>query len=184
MSTHDPTSAANPLAAADLQRGVGGHSVLSRTSEEEEEVLLPPPQNGDPEPTSAVLLSLGVFVLAPARRRQVAVSLTAAGITTQDVRDVAAFIRSSEPDEGKLRRYLASIFSSPERAKESVAGLGEFKKAATPTGSSVTHQRGFPCPYWTCTCQDCANARAAGRPDQGPRPNYLLDGPQSRAVTA
>ena len=147
-------------------------------------MILPPPQNGDPEPTSAVLLSLGVFVLAPARRRQVAVSLTAAGITTQDVRDVAAFIRSSEPDEGKLRRYLASIFSSPERAKESVAGLGEFKKAAAPSGSSVTHQRGFPCPYWTCTCQDCCDARAAGRPDQGPRPNYLLDGPQSRAVTA
>lgn len=163
--------------------GVRGPSVLSRTSEEEEEVLLPPPQNGDPEPTSAVLLSLGVFVLAPAKRRQVAASLVAAGITPDDVRAVAAFLRTSEPDEGRLRRYLASIFVSPERAKESVASLGEFRRASAPAGSSMTHQRGFPCPYWTCTCQDCCSARAAGRPDQGPRPNYLLDGPSSLAVT-
>ena len=141
-------------------------------------MIPPPPQNGDEVTVADVLLRQGVFVLAPAKRRATAAALEAAGITATNIADVAAFLELNEPDEIKRRRYLASVVVDVTSCKESIASLAEFRKQGKGTERAAfgTHTRSVPVPYWTCECSECVFARMSGKPDQGPRPNYTLDG--------
>lgn len=159
-----------PLAPAGGQGG-GGGSVLGGTVQIRDSVLRgggggestpPPPQNGDDDSIVRTLTECGVFVLAPARLRATAVALAAAGIDAEQVRQLASFIAGTEDDEGKRRKYLASVLSSAERAKQAVAGLNEHRLAAAqlPTTSGPTHMVNMPIGTTSCHCVGCVQARA------------------------
>ncbi len=92
-------------------------------------------QNGEGQSTRTVadaLLAAGVFVLAPPRLRAVAAALTAAGITAQDVDAVRAHIAPRETDLGRQARILATVFSTPQAAREAIDGVAAFQAAQAP----------------------------------------------------
>lgn len=126
----------------------------------------------------------GVFVLSPAKQLSTAAELAAAGVQPRDIESLRTFLAAGEENEGAMRRYLAAVLADPERAKEALEGLSKWRsRQQEDVGvSTSTHIRGWPCPYWTCTCQSCFDARARGVPEQGPRPAYLLDGVAPRAA--
>lgn len=78
---------------------------------------------------ASVLLELGVFVLAPERRLAIAKALLEHGAAEGDVRMLASFLRESEPDEAKSRRYLATVLSDSARMRQGFVDLAEFRSA-------------------------------------------------------
>lgn len=78
---------------------------------------------------ASVLLELGVFVLAPERRTSIANALIEHGAAESDVRMLAAFLRESEPDAAKSRRYLATVLSDAGRMRQGFIDLAEFRSA-------------------------------------------------------
>ena len=115
-----------PPNPCNVRGGLGG-AVPARAprKEEGEGNSLTPPQAS----IADTLAACGVFVLAPDRRRAVADALTAAGISATDIADLADFVSNAESDEALARKYLAATVSDPERTREAVAGLGQYRKS-------------------------------------------------------
>lgn len=76
---------------------------------------------------ASTLRDLGVFLLAPPKRSSVAAALADAGVTAQDVLDIAAFVAESEPDGAKQRRYLASVLVKPKATRQALDDLHAFR---------------------------------------------------------
>ena len=72
---------------------------------------------------------LGVFLLAPPRRLQVARELAEAGLTGEQVRQLAEWSDQNEPDRAKSRRYLAKVLIDPTVARLAVDDLEAFRRA-------------------------------------------------------
>ena len=148
-------------------QGGGGGSVLRGGGE----VSTPlPPQNGEGDSLVSTLTEFGVFVLAPARLRATALALSAAEIDAGKVRELAAFIAGTEDDEGKQRKYLASVLSDVERAKAAIAGLEAHRRARAestkPVDVGPPHMVNLPLGVSSCPCSACVQARAKQPPPE------------------
>ena len=143
--------------------GEGVRSVLSlRSVEEEEKGTLPPPQKAGDNSIGTTLLALGVFILAPARMRAVAVALAGAGVTSEQLQDLAQFIAETEEDEGKQRKYLASVLLDSERTMEALRNVAAHRTAkAAKADDGPAHMVNMPIGTAACPCSACRLYRAS-----------------------
>lgn len=143
--------------------GEGVRSVLSlRSVEEEEKGTLPPPQKAGDNSIGTTLLALGVFILAPARMRAVAVALAGAGVTSEQLQDLAQFIAETEEDEGKQRKYLASVLLDVERTMEALRNVAAHRTAkAAKADDGPAHMVNMPIGTASCSCSACRLYRSS-----------------------
>lgn len=80
---------------------------------------------------ASTLRDLGVFLLAPPKRTQVARQLASAGVTAQGLLDLAAFVAESESDESRRRRYLAAVVTNAEVAVLALRDVQHYRSKAT-----------------------------------------------------
>lgn len=120
----------------------------------------PPPQSqtGAAASVADTLVALGVFVLHPARLRAVAASLSGAGIEGSQLRDLDAYLKETEEDGGKVRKYLATILSDPARAIESIQGLAAHRAASD---GGPPHIPNMPWGAKSCACHQCKARKLA-----------------------
>lgn len=100
------------------------------------------------------------MVLSARRRGEIAVRLSSAGVTPQDIDMLAEVVTKSEGDPWKARRYLTGLLSDEERLRDALEGVRCFFEAQQ--NANRTHYPGFPVPYPTCGCDTCRKIRAKG----------------------
>lgn len=118
-----------------------------------------PPQSGEGNSLASTLLALGVFVLAPARMRATATALSGADITSEQIRDLAAFLAETEADVGKQRKYLASILVDVGRTAAALKNLSDHRAAAA-KDTGPAHMVNMPIGTPSCLCHTCREHRA------------------------
>lgn len=102
------------------------------------------------ESIASTLRDLGVFLLAPPKRQRIARELAAAGITAQELLELAAFVEESEADEARRRRYLAAVVANADVAALALRDVQHYraksgkpaKKAVAPAAPASEHDAG------------------------------------------
>lgn len=117
----------SPFPVADSR--TGGRGALYSDSEEEEKTSSTSSSGEEnrEESIASTLRDLGVFLLAPPKRLRIARELAAAGITTQELLELAEFVAESEPDEARRRRYLAAVVANPDVAALALRDVQHYR---------------------------------------------------------
>lgn len=156
------------LYSGKTQNGFGASGVSSSKSESVNDSAVPGREERRAD-LADVLLSLGVYVLSTAKRQATAAALLAAGVTEEQVRDIAAFISESEPEGPTQRKYLVAILANPDRAKDAANGTASFRLAQSgrlpvyDIGHGFEkHHQNVPAPWVSCRCKTCDAMRSAG----------------------
>ncbi len=98
--------------------------------------------------------------------------LAAAGIEASHLREIAAFIAETEEDQGKRRKYLASVLVAVELVKTALAGIAEHREraaresAANPEQDAPAHAVNMPVGALSCPCPACCLARSSQPPPE------------------
>lgn len=109
---------------------------------------------------ASTLLALGVFCLSTAKRLEVAARLQSLTVGNQQLLDLDSYIRESEPDVGKSRRYLAALLGDDAKLRDALGGLAAYlreKPKAEDDGPS--HVPNMPRGYAGCECKGCVGYR-------------------------
>ena len=109
---------------------------------------------------ASTLLALGVFCLSTAKRLEVAARLAALTVDTQQLVDLDGYIRESEPDTGKSRRYLAALLGDDAKLRDALGGLAAYlREKPKAEGDGPAHMPNMPRGFAGCDCRECVGFR-------------------------
>lgn len=110
---------------------------------------------------ASTLVALGVFCLSTAKRLEVASRLGVLGIRSEQLAELDAYIRESEPDAGKSRRYLAALLGDDVKLADALQGIRAFAAArSAKPDSGPSHVPNLPLGATGCRCRACADYRS------------------------
>lgn len=111
---------------------------------------------------ASTLLALGVFCLSTAKRLEVAARLQSLTVGNQQLLDLDSYIRESEPDVGKSRRYLAALLGDDAKLRDALGGLAAYlRKKPKAADAGPPHVPNLPLGATGCRCRHCEAFRAA-----------------------
>lgn len=121
----------SPFPVAENRTGGGG----GLYSDPEVEKKTSSSSSGEEDREAAIastLRDLGLFLLAPPKRWRIARELAAAGITPEQLLELAAFVAESEADEARRRRYLAAVVANADVAAMALRDVQHYRTKAGP----------------------------------------------------